>query len=256
MKLIAIILTRNEEKHIAACIHSVKWADAVLVFDSFSTDRTLEIARECGAQVIQHAFVNYSEQREAALQATDAEWVLFLDADERTTSALAAEVRAAIEDSSVDGYWIPRHNYIFGKVTLGAGWYPDHQLRLLRRAKAHYDLTREVHELVKVEGAEGYLKTPLIHYNYENAAQFAEKQRRYTRFAAQEMYAQGIRVKPQNYVLQPLRHFLWRFVTLKGYRIGWHGLRLSLLMAWYEFKKYQWLAQLWRKASQAASAAP
>lgn len=156
----------------------------------------------------------------------------------------------------MDGYWIPRHNYIFGKVTLGAGWYPDHQLRLLRRAKAHYDLTREVHELVQLEGVEGYLETPLIHYNYENAAQFAQKQRRYTRFAAQEMYAQGIRVKPQNYILQPLRHFQWRFVALKGYRIGWHGLRLSLLMAWYEFKKYQWLAQLWRKASHPPPAAP
>lgn len=77
MKLSVIILTYNEEKHIAACIHSAQWADEIIVFDSFSTDRTVQIAREGGAQVIQHVFVNYSQQREAALQATDAEWVLF-----------------------------------------------------------------------------------------------------------------------------------------------------------------------------------
>lgn len=244
----AVILTKDEEAHIAACIESVRWADSVVVFDSFSTDQTLSLAECSGAQIIQNAFINYSEQREAALRALDwqTEWVLFIDADERSSPEQAAEIRAAIAQTACDGFWIPRHNYIFGRLTRGAGWYPDHQLRLLRAKRAHYDLTRDVHELAILEGEAGYLKVPFVHYNYHDVAQFHTKQRRYTAYAAQELFKQGVRAKPQNYLLQPLRHFWWRFLTLKGYHDGGHGLRLSLIMAYYEWRKYVILGRLWR----------
>jgi len=238
MTLSAVILTYNESDTIRACIDSVRWTDKVIVFDSFSTDDTVKIAAAAGAQVIQHRFENYTRQRNAALDSVHDDWILFVDADERSSPEQAQEIRALIADSRFDGYWIPRHNYIFGKLTRHTGWYPDYQLRLLRRAKAHYDESREVHELVVLEGEAGYLKTPLIHYNYRDLQQFIRKQERYTDYAAQEMFRQGTRVKPQNYLLQPLRHFWWRFVTLQGHRDGLHGLRLSLLMAWYEYQKY------------------
>jgi (heptosyl)LPS beta-1,4-glucosyltransferase len=250
--LIAVILTKDEEAHIAACIESVRWTDAVIVFDSFSTDRTLAIAERCGAQIVQHAFENYSAQREAALRLFEAqsEWLFFIDADERSSAEQAAEMRAAIAHTTHDGFWIPRHNYIFGKLTRGGGWYPDHQLRLLRARRAHYDLSRAVHELVVLEGTAGYLSAPLAHYNYRDVRQFHAKQRRYTAFAAQELFKQGVRAKPQNYILQPLRHFRWRFLTLGGYRDGLHGLRLSLLMAYYEWRKYVLLSRLWQRKAQ------
>jgi glycosyltransferase involved in cell wall biosynthesis len=252
MSLVAIILTLNEAQHVADCIESLRWADSILVFDSFSLDETVSIAKAAGAQVIQHAFVNYTAQRNAALEAVSDEWVYFVDADERSSPAQAEEIRRRIAEptANIAGYWVPRHNYIAGKLTLGAGWYPDYQLRLLRRAKARYDPSREVHEVVQLDGPEGHLETPLVHYNYRTIRQFYEKQRRYTEYAARELYRQGVRVKPQNYVLQPLRHFIWRFVTLKGYRDGWHGLRLSLLMAWYELQKYLRLRRLWRRGSE------
>ncbi len=249
MSLVAIILTRDEGQNIADCIASLRWADSILVFDSFSTDETVSIAQAAGARVIQHAFVNYTAQRNAALEAVSDEWVYFVDADERSSLAQAEEIRRRMAEPTIAGYWVPRHNYILGKLTLGAGWYPDYQLRLLRRAKARYDTSREVHELVLLDGPEGHLETPLVHYNYRTIQQFYEKQRRYTDYAASELYEQGVRVKPQNYVLQPLRHFYWRFVTLKGYRDGWHGLRLSLLMAWYELQKYRRLKGLWARGS-------
>ncbi|MFQ3535228.1 MAG: glycosyltransferase family 2 protein [Aggregatilineales bacterium] len=250
--LIAVILTKDEEAHIAACIESVRWADAVVVFDSFSTDRTLAIAEACGAEVVQHPFENYSAQREAALRMLQAQtdWLFFIDADERSSLEQAAEMRAAIAQTAHDGFWIPRHNYIFGRLTRGGGWYPDYQLRLLRACRAHYDLTRDVHEIVQLEGTAGYLKAPLTHHNYRDIRQFHHKQRCYTALAARELFRQGVRAKPHNYLLQPLRHFRWRFLRLGGYRDGLHGLRLSLLMAYYEWRKYVLLGRLWRESAQ------
>ncbi len=246
MSLTAIILTRDEAAHITECIQSLAWVDQVVVYDSGSTDETTNLARAAGAHMLFHVWSNYSAQREAALAAVDSEWVYFVDADERSSAKQAAEIRARITEPNIHGYWVPRHNYIMGHLTRHTGWYPDYQLRLLRRAHAHYDLTRAVHELVILDGEAGYLKTPLIHYNYRDFAQFRRKQERYTDYAAGAMFADGVRVKPQNYMLQPLRHFWWRFVTLQGYQDGLHGLRLSLLMAWYEFQKYVRLSRVWR----------
>ena len=129
-KLTVIILTKNEERNIADCLASVQWADEVVVFDAFSQDRTVEMAREAGATVFQHPFQNFAQQRNAALDAVDSDWVFFVDADERATPELAAEIRRAIQDESRSGWWVPRHNYIFGRVIRHAGWYPDYQLRL------------------------------------------------------------------------------------------------------------------------------
>ena len=245
-RLTAIILTYNETNNIVACIESVGFADAVLVLDGFSRDDTTAKARALGAEVIQHQFTGYAGQRNAALDAVkgSADWVLFVDADERVTAELAQEVRESIASTDYVAYRIPRYNYIFGKLTRATGWYPDYQTRLLKVGATHYE--REVHEIVVVDGAEGTLKEHLIHYNYANVTQFLEKQRKYAAIDAQILRDQGIRPRPQNYILQPWRQFWRRFVTLKGYRDGRHGLRLSALMAWYEFRKYKVLGQLWK----------
>ncbi len=247
-RLIGVILTHNEEANIVACIDSLRWADRVIVFDSFSTDRTVDLAHSAGAQVIQHAFENYGAQREAALRAVDAEWVFFVDADERVTPELAAEVRRKVEGPQ-RGWWVPRHNYIFGRLTRGAGWYPDYQLRVLHRTSARYDPARPVHELVILEGEAGHLENPLIHYNYRNVAQFVEKQERYTDIEARLRFERGQRPKPWTYLTMPLRHLVWRLITLRGYIDGVHGLRLSLLMAYYELETWRRVARLWRAAS-------
>jgi glycosyltransferase involved in cell wall biosynthesis len=244
--LAAIILTKNEARHVAECVASLRWADRIIVFDSCSDDETVDLARAAGAEVYQQPFANYAAQRNAALDAAAAhgavEWVFFVDADERGTPQLAAEIRRVIAERPENGWYVPRHNYIFGCLTLGAGWYPDYQFRLLRHGKARY--VRPVHELGEVDGAIGYLTNPLIHHNYRDTAQFHVKQRFYVATDAAILKEQGIRPKPRNYVLQPLRQFWWRFVTLRGWRDGWHGLRLSLYMAYYEWRKYRRLAEI------------
>lgn len=247
MKLTAIILTYNEAANIVDCIESVRFADDVLIFDSFSKDNTLDLAQKAGARVLQHTFKNYADQRNTALATVtgSTDWVLFVDADERVTPALAADINTVLGKSEYAGWRIPRHNYIFGKLTRGAGWFPDYQTRLLRVGKSRYDPERQVHELVLLEGELGTLKEPFIHYNYQNVTQFHAKQRRYSDYDARILYESGIRPKPQNYVLQPWRQFWWRFWTLQGYQDGLHGLHLSLLLGWYEFRKYLRLKALW-----------
>jgi glycosyltransferase involved in cell wall biosynthesis len=219
----------------------------VIVWDSYSTDRTCAIAREGGAEVHQHPFKGYGSQRQAAMDALEARWVLFVDADERATPELADEVRRVIgQRPEVVGWWIPRHNYIFGKLTLHAGWHPDYQMRLLRMDCSRWDPKREVHELAILDGPDGHLENVLIHYNYDSLRLFVAKQRRYVEIDAHILDEAGERVKPWSSLWMPIRHFKWRFLDLEGYRDGLHGLWLSLLMSYYEGKKYARLAQLRR----------
>ena len=245
--LVGIILTYNEGKNITDCIESLRFCDQIVVFDSFSTDDTMSHALWAGVQLVQHPFENYAQRRNAALDSVQdvADWVLFVDADERVTQALATEVRAVIEQpGTIAGFRIPRDNYIFGRLTRGAGWFPDYQTRLLRMGKARFDPARPVHEVALLDGDLGTLTNRFIHYNYRDVAHFAEKQRRYAIHDAKILFDDGVRAKPHHLITQPIRHFWWRFVTLKGYQDGLHGLHLSLLMARYTYRKYRLLADM------------
>jgi glycosyltransferase involved in cell wall biosynthesis len=233
--LVAVILTKNEADHITECITSLAaWVDLVVVWDSGSTDATCARARAAGAAVVQRPFDNYAAQRQAVLDTLTVEWVLFVDADERATPELAAEVhrRLAEAGTAIDGYWIPRRNFIAGHETRWGGFYPDYQLRLLRRAASQY-APRAVHEIVAVAGETAHLQAPLLHYNYRDWAHFHAKQAGYARFEADVLAERGIRPRPHNFVLQPLREFRRRYVTLEGQRDGLHGLRLAAWLAWY-----------------------
>jgi len=244
LELTAVILTLNEADNITDCIRSLAWADRVVVFDSFSQDETVALAKTAKATVLQSAFENYAQQRNAAMAAVQTDWVFFVDADERGTPELATEVRRVIAERAEMGWYVPRYNYIFGKLTRGAGWYPDYQLRLFKYGKVHYE--RPVHETAIVDGKIGHLQNALIHYNYRDNAHFQAKQEAYTDYDASILKQQGIHSHPQNFILQPWRQFWWRYVTLQGYRDGRHGLKLSLYMAYYEWVKYRKLATLWR----------
>ncbi len=244
-ELTAVILTLNEASHITNCIQSLAWANRILVFDSYSQDDTAVLAQVAGAELIQSKFENYAQQRNAALDAVHTDWVFFVDADERGTPELGAEIRQVMANRPERGWYVPRHNYIFGQLTRGAGWFPDHQLRLFKHGCVRYE--RPVHEIAVVAGEIGYLQQPLIHYNYRDVAHFQAKQRAYTSYDARILYDEGVKPKPRNFVLQPLRQFYWRYVTLGGYQDGRHGLRLSLYMAYYEWVKYRKLAWFWRK---------
>jgi len=245
MKVTAIVLTLNEEQNIEPCLKSLDWADHRVVFDSFSSDKTVDLARQAGAEVLQNPFENYAQQHNAALERVDADWVLFVDADERASPKLAEEIRQVTDGSHEEVAWsIPRHNYIFGRLTLGAGWYPDYQTRLLLRGHVYWE--RPVHEVVVADGKEGYLQSPLIHCNYQDVADFIARQTKYNTYDAKILYDAGVRPRAYTPITQALRQFWWRFITLKGIRDGLHGMRLSLLMAYFEMRKYQRVIDLTR----------
>lgn len=238
MKIAAVVLTKNEARHMADCLATLDWADERVVFDSFSDDDTVPIARASGARVIQHPFTGYASQRNAALEQVEADWIFFVDADERATPELGAEIRQVVHRHQV-GWWVPRKNIIWGKHIRHTGWSPDYQMRLLKRGFARYDPAREVHEVGVLDGAEGFLHNPLTHYNYETVRQFVQKQGRYTEYEARILLESGVVPRARGLIGQPLREFYRRFVSLQGYKDGGHGLLLSLLMACYTFRRVQ-----------------
>ena len=233
-QLSTITLARNEERNIVDCLRSLWWADEwIVMIDPRTTDRTAELAREMGARVYERPFVNFADQHQAALALASHDWVFSVDADERATPELAAEVRQVIGRPGPVGWWVPRHNFIWGRQIRHAGWYPDYQLRLMRRDRARYDPERAVHELVILDGEAGYLQSPLIHYNYRTVSEFLRKQEQYTSLQAGVLHKMGVRPRWRSLAGQPVREFWRRYVTLQGYREGGHGLLLSILLAYY-----------------------
>lgn len=232
-ELAAVVLTKNVANHIGECIASLSFADLVVVSDSYSDDGTPQLAEAAGAQVLYRAFDNFAAQRNAALEVVEAEWVFFVDADERVPPDLADEVRRVVATRPEAGWWVPRHNFIAGVQVRHGGFHPDYQLRLLRRDRARYDPGRPVHEVVLLDGVEGYLEHEMIHFNYDSWAQFHAKQRRYASFEADILRQRGVRPWPHKFISNPLREFRRRYFSLKGYKDGAVGLKIAVLLAFY-----------------------
>jgi (heptosyl)LPS beta-1,4-glucosyltransferase len=244
-RLTAAIIARDEESMLGDCLRSVAFADERLVLvDEATRDGTREVARCFGARVADRAFDTFAGQRDAALALASGDWVLFVDADERVTPALRDEVLATVaQPAGRRGFWIPRHNYLMGRVIRHAGWFPDYQLRLLERGAARFDPLRPVHELALVDGSVGHLQAPLVHFNYRTLGEFVSKQERYCPLEADRWLASFGRPRLRALVGQPAREFWRRYVELAGYREGPLGLILSVLLAYYAAKAI-WLARL------------
>ncbi len=244
------VLARDNEDEIADCLASVAWADeTIVILDTRSSDRTGAIAQDLGARVVPHRFENFAAQREFGLSLPRNDWLFYVDSDERATASVGREIRQVIKDGERVGWWVPRRNFIWGREIRHGGWHPDYQLRLVKLGRARYDLTRQVHEVVILDGQEGYLQEPLLHFNYRTLDQFVAKQRQYVGYEAQMLYKQGVRPRPWTYILQPLREFWRRYATLAGYKDGLKGLVLCLLVAYYYgFVVSLALGRLWRQA--------
>lgn len=238
INLTAIMLARNEERHLPGCLESLRpLTNRLLVVDSGSTDATREIAANYGAEVDCHPFRGFASQRNHAIDlAAGSDWILFIDPDERLTPALVDEIKITLAAASdeIAGYFIPRRNFAFGRQLRGGGWWPDHQARLIRTGRGRYDPTREVHEIVQFDGETGCLKEPLIHINYESRIEALRRQRSYT--LQQACSGMIPPPKPVSWLSRPAREFTRRFVRLGGYRDGLDGLFLASVMALEEIR--------------------
>jgi glycosyltransferase involved in cell wall biosynthesis len=163
VSLTTVVTSRDEQLHIARCVDYARRLGPVIVLDSGSTDKTIKIAQEHGALVVEHRWEGYAAQKNWALAnlpiATD--WVLFLDADETVTEAASREIASKVNQNGVDGFYIARENIVLGRRLRHAWWYPDYQMRVFRRDKARYE-DRLVHEHVVISGKTDFLREPLI----------------------------------------------------------------------------------------------
>lgn len=239
MDLSVVIITHNEEANIADCLASVAFASEIVVVDSGSTDRTVELARAAGAKVLCAAdWPGFGAQKNRALAQATRPWVLSIDADERVTPALRDEIRAAVADASrYDAWDMPRRSSFCGRYMSHSGWYPDRVTRLFRRERARFsdDL---VHERVVVDGPIGHLRSDLLHATYPDLETMLQKLDRYSSASARAMHEQGRRSSPGGAVARGLWAFIRTYVLRLGFLDGRLGFVLAVSIAETTYYKY------------------
>jgi glycosyltransferase involved in cell wall biosynthesis len=236
------VITRNEATDIDGALRSVAWADELIVVDSMSTDDTVAIARQHTDRVIVREWPGYAAQKNYAASVAAHDWILSLDADERVTPELAAEIKSTLARSSpCRGYRMPRVTWHLGRWIRTTDWYPDDQLRLYDRRAAEWT-GRHVHESVSVQGPVGSLQGELQHFAYRDIADHLETIDRYTTYAACQMLENGRRAGVLDLVVHPPLAFLRNYALHGGVRDGVPGLIISAMNAYYVFLKF---AKLW-----------
>jgi glycosyltransferase involved in cell wall biosynthesis len=185
-KVSVVILTLNEEKNLHDCLETVKWADEIIIVDSFSTDKTVEIAKKFKCKVFQKKFDGFGQLKNYAISQTSHNWVLNLDADERITETLRKEIEEVLKDPKFDGYYFPRKSYVGKRWIRRAGQYPSYQLRLFRKDKGSFE-NSVVHERARVAGTTGHMKNYLIHYNFRSWSDYIIDMNRVSSLEAKEM---------------------------------------------------------------------
>lgn len=244
-----VIAARDEGDQIAECVRSAAWASEILVVENDSADDTVERARRAGATVFSHPFRSIGAQRNAAIERASQAWIFVLDADERATDALGAEIRRRIETTGPEAYRAPRRNFFLGHEIRHGGWEGgrDRPIRLFQR-HLRYD-ERPVHEHVVTAGAVGDLREPLRHHPYASLDEYFEKLVRYSRDWARQHYARGRRASAWTVFIRPPARFARMYLLRSGWRDGAYGVVVAVLAAVSVASKY---ARLWsmRRAAE------
>ena len=253
VKLTVTVITLNEAENIGPALESVSWADEIIVVDSHSTDDTAAVARRYASRVEVRDWPGYSAQKNYAAEMASNDWILSIDADERVTPELAAEIRAlAAGTPQARGYRIPRVTWYLGRWIRGTDWYPDYQLRLYDRRAGRWN-GRAVHESVSLDGAPGVLRHDLQHHAYRDISEHLATIDRYTTLAAGQWLAEGRRTSAAGAVAHAGFAFLRNYVLRRGFMDGSAGLIVSALNAYYVFLK---LAKLWELQHQRSEPPP
>jgi glycosyltransferase involved in cell wall biosynthesis len=249
MKISACIITHNEADRIGACCDSLAFCDEILVVDSHSTDDTRAVAAQHGARVIERDWPGYRSQREFAMQAAAHDWILAVDADERVSEPLRAELQALCADvdagADVAGATVPTLTSYFGRFLRHGNAWPDRHPRLYDRRRAHWQ-GYEIHERVTIDGPARALRGWLEHYSYRNFSEHLRKMDRYAELMAQQMHANGRRASVAQVLFNPPWRFLRGYLLKGGFLDGWRGLVYHLVEAGYVRRKYLRLWMLGR----------
>jgi glycosyltransferase involved in cell wall biosynthesis len=248
MKLSVCIITLNEEANIARTLASVRFAQQIVVVDSGSTDRTVAIAREHGAEVFIEPWAGFAAQKNSAIDKCTGDWILSLDADEELTPELQSQIRALLPSQHFcEAYFIPRRNIYFGRWIKHGGFYPDRKLRLFKRGTARFE-NRPVHETMSLSGCASDLDCDIIHHAYPTLESYIEHMNLYSTLGAEIAFTHGQTSRSYfaffaNVVLRPAATFIWNYFVRLGFLDGREGLLLHLYHSTYAGWKY---AKAWQ----------
>lgn len=246
MMVSAIVITKDEERNIAACLESLRWAAEILVVDAESSDRTVEMARSYTNHVFVRPWPGFGPQKNFAIDRAKADWILIVDADERVTEPLREEILSLLQTGpppDVAGFEIPRRNFFYGRWIKGGGISPDYQLRLFRRSAGRYDDVL-LHEQLQLRGRIARLHQPLDHYSMPGIREHVRKMMRYTTLGAQEKLKSRSRVTALDLAGHHLGTIIKTYLLRGGYRDGVHGIVVALFAGMHTFVKY---AKAWER---------
>lgn len=241
--LSVVIVARDEERNIEACLESVRWADELILVDAGSSDNTVELARRFNPRVLRREWEGFGPTKEFGVAQAAGDWILSLDADERVTPELAEEIREVVRGgkSGFAGYMVRRRAYFLGRWMKHGGWYPGWVIRLFRRGNGLFDQAL-VHEQIRVSGSVGRLSGDLIHLTDPDLGHYLRKFNRFTSLGALQIRERGRSARPWDFCARPPLAFLRMFILKTGFLDGTHGLLLALLSSTAVLIKY---AKLW-----------
>lgn len=247
MRPISVIITTfNEAHHIDALLNNVKWADEVIVVDSFSSDETVDIANQHGVRVLKRIYDGPAAQKNWAIPQAKHEWILLLDADERVTTDLQHEIQEWLQKETIsfDAFWIGRRNFFMGEEIRYSGWQGDQVVRFFHRDRCRYN-DKQVHEEIITEGIKvSQLKQKMLHYTFKDTSHFLAKMERYASWSAQDYAAKTPRVTYFHLWIKPFFRFVKHFILQSGFRDGKPGFIVSIIMAWGVFLRYVRLLEM------------
>lgn len=240
--LSVIIITKNEQAHIADCIASVAFADEIIVLDSGSTDKTCAIARDLGAQVYHTThWPGFGPQKNKALDLATHDWVFSIDADERVTPTLAAEIQAILQQPKADAYSLARMSCFGSRWIKHSGWWPDRLVRLFKRNKGRFKDVA-VHESVLVDGTTQSLTGHLLHYPYNSLETLITKTNQYSSAAALQLHERGKKIGVLSIIGKACWTFLRIYILRRGFLDGKEGFFLAGVATAGSFFRY---SKLW-----------
>lgn len=239
--LSVLIITLNEERHIKSLLEDIDFADEIIVVDSYSADKTVSIVQSIpNVKLVQNQFVNYTSQRNFALDQAKNDWILFIDADEKLTPNLKFEILKTIEENnSVNAYLIHRTFMFKNKKLHFSGWQTDKIFRLFKKSDCRYNEDKIVHEKLIVNGKIGTLKHKIIHFSYTSYKEYKLKMYNYGVLKAQEKLKKGQKPSYLKMVFHPAYTFLYQFLIRLGFLDGLKGMTICYLNAYSVFIRYK-----------------
>jgi glycosyltransferase involved in cell wall biosynthesis len=253
-KISVLLPTFNNAEIIRPTLESVKWADEILVVDSFSTDNTLDICREYGARVIQHEYVQSAKQKNWAIPQCAHEWVLQMDSDEVLEPGLREEIEAVLANApaEVDAFRLPTKHHILGQWVRVCGLYPEYHLRLFRRDVGRFE-DKEVHAHARVPGEIRTLQNHILHFGMTSLSKQLSNIDRYSRYQADELRKRGKHFRWSQVVFRPAAVFGYYYFWKRGFLAGYRGLWLAAINTTYDLWAH---AKLWELEAFNLSASP